>query len=609
MGAGSRQSSGENQSLFAFDQCQAYQLPNGSFLVRNPRNGEHGMLTAAVLSAMDDCGVFRTMDQHVEHLHGSNPHLKGQAADIRKVLESVRKDGLTIDAAEVCANLQVNKAAVPQTDIPVVAILTWERPEALERLLDSICANSEIARVGSCYVIDDSRRGENIARNEAIVESRKADGWSSLVYLGAGQMSDILEKLLVQLPGHERGIRYLFDRAKWAEYLSAGVARNYALLVSMGKRLIMFDDDSISDVYERESVEPGIGLGNVQREVDFFNGPADWQRYRAQADHDPVKRHAQCLGMNLGDALGVLKLDSVKESDLSGSRPESVASICKDSPVLVSGCGYIGDPGTATNRWLAKVSATTRHRLLSSDDKLKTALTARQVWLGRERLQVMTRFNMSPVTGVDNRVSLPPYVPVFRGQDAQFGEMLEFIFPGSVCLDHPWAVQHVPLEDRRWKLEETDFFFNKEFPFFFDNYIQWQNNFCFADDPAARMAHLGRAFIELAGRPRHSIIELYKDTCIDSQARHMQTLSRTLSDSEGTPELWRRLIDEAIAQAGNDIMQLMSDEGLAGYPDHLADDELLDFWREFWGDLGTSLLAWPEIRQAAPLVMDQCDIG
>ena len=57
---------------------------------------------------------------------------------------------------------------------------------------------------------------------------------------------------------------------------------------------------------------------------------------------------------------------------------------------------------------------------------------------------------LSQMTGVDNRELLPPYFPLFRNEDFLFGENLQFLHPNSLMVDFPWALPHLPLEERQW---------------------------------------------------------------------------------------------------------------------------------------------------------------
>jgi hypothetical protein len=234
---------------------------------------------------------------------------------------------------------------------------------------------------------------------------------------------------------------------------------------------------------------------------------------------------------------------------------------------------------------------------------LEIALTKRQAWLGREHYQVQPRFNMSPVCGVDNRKCLPPYFPVFRGQDAWFGKMVELIYPKSVCLEFPWVVKHIPSENRRWDIADTDFYLEDLFPMFFEYYLDWQKNLCSVEGPRNRMVFLANAVRDLANRSRESLVELHKDSSIGMQTKHMQKLIDVLADSQEAPDLWRKLLEEAINKASSDILQLMGEVNPEAFPGGLEFDELIDFWRAAWNDCAAAIEAWEEIRLVAPLVI------
>src|SRR5687768_5719305 len=54
----------------------------------------------------------------------------------------------------------------------------------------------------------------------------------------------------------------------------------------------------------------------------------------------------------------------------------------------------------------------------------------------------------------DNRVILPPFFPLFRGQDLTFGQLLRLAMPSALIAHLPYAVRHIPMEPRRARLEE-----------------------------------------------------------------------------------------------------------------------------------------------------------
>jgi hypothetical protein len=55
---------------------------------------------------------------------------------------------------------------------------------------------------------------------------------------------------------------------------------------------------------------------------------------------------------------------------------------------------------------------------------------------------------MSQATGLDNSHLLPPYFPVFRGEDYLFASLVVCLHPDAAVLDFNWSIPHLPLEQR-----------------------------------------------------------------------------------------------------------------------------------------------------------------
>ncbi len=130
----------------AFDLCQAYPASGGNLLLHNTRNGKRAMVKPEVYAALLHCRQFRTLDQHAAAIIELNPAMQGQQSDIRNVLLNMLRSGMMLSAKNASDNLKQtveNNTDQQRNTTPVVAILTWERPQALERLLESVAANCD----------------------------------------------------------------------------------------------------------------------------------------------------------------------------------------------------------------------------------------------------------------------------------------------------------------------------------------------------------------------------------------------------------------------------------------------------------------------------------
>ena len=166
----------DTEDLIALDACKVYRLPQDRLLVRNARTGNSTTIRADVFSALTLCEAFRTPDEHVAELvkrMGAPPDQVGQ---IRKVINDSLDRGLLVSSTDICQALTAGKVSEGDTGsgdlgAAVVVVITWERPAALERLLDSIHDNADPDNFHHLYVVDDSRKSENIARNQDVMSA------------------------------------------------------------------------------------------------------------------------------------------------------------------------------------------------------------------------------------------------------------------------------------------------------------------------------------------------------------------------------------------------------------------------------------------------------
>jgi hypothetical protein len=572
----------------AFDVCKAYPLPGGELLLHNPHNKKRALVKPEVYASLLRCDQFKTLDQHVAKIIELNPGMQGQQADIRKVFETMLESGMMVSAKEISNKFKSKNSIPVRNDAasPVVAIVTWERPEALERLLTSIATNCETRKIQRLYVVDDSRKPENINKNKKLVEIFSSRVDASLFYFGQDEQKALLDGLADRLPEYQNAIRFLADQSRWRNHWTSGLARNFALLLSCGRRLVVMDDDTLCDVYNPRRPKPDISFSDEPREADFFSREQDWEPRHQSINPDPVTRHMQCLGLSFSEALEVLGQNHLKPSGFANATTRISNDLHSDSPILVTECGSLGCPGTGRNTWLPEMAPESLKRMLASKPATKNALSSRLVWSGRNNPHFAPRPNMSAITGFDNRKLLPPYFPIMRGEDRLFGYMLDFIYPDAVSLDYPWAVPHLPIPKREWQKKDLDFSPNHSFPRFFFEKVMDQKPLCLATSPTERLKALSAWFDGMAAASAESLEKMYRDT-------RLHTISLQLKEKDGIEQL-----TAAMARA--------SDENFPtkGLPQTMEGSELIAFWKEVWAEYATALNAWPKIRQAAAEIVD-----
>jgi len=592
----------------AFDLCQAYPLPGGNLLLHNTRNGQRAMVKPEVYASLLRCRQFKTLDQHTATIIELNPGMQGQQDDIRKVLKSMLDNGIMLSAKSACDRLKQkaeNKELERGTGAPVVAILTWERPQALERLLESIAANCDTEKLHRLYVIDDSRKPENISQNQALTDQFASRLAVPIECFGRAEQQSLLTKLVNQLPEHEYAIHFLADPSRWKDHWTSGLSRNLALLLSCGRRLVMIDDDVVCDLYNPPRQKPDIAFSDDPREAAFFGNEQEWAFLRQEMNPDPINRHMQCLGLTVSGALEVLGENHLKPAGFTNATALQLSELSPESVVMVTECGSLGCPGTSNNTWLPDMAPSSLKQMLASAKSTTDALSTRQVWSGRNHPHFAPHSNMSPITGFDNREMLPPYLPIMRGEDRLFGYMLDIIFPTSVTLDYPWAIPHLPIPGRQWLDKDLDFKPADSFPRFFIEKIVEYKSSCESTSPLDRLSSLSTWFNDMAGASVDSLTSMYRDSRLRSNAERLQHLSTLLETTETTPVNWQNYLRNGISQLDIDLDRASRpDFKVKGLPADMESDELISFWKSIWGDFATVLKAWPEIRDAAEKVIN-----
>jgi hypothetical protein len=365
------------------------------------------------------------------------------------------------------------------------------------------------------------------------------------------------------------------------------------------------DDDVVCDVYDPPRPRAGITISDIPRETDFFKTEQDWAYLHQPINPDPVDRHVKCLGLSLSEALKQLGENHLKPSGLEGATALQVNEIRSDSPVLLTECGSLGCPGTNRNTGLPFMAPDSLRKMLASREKTTLSLTSRKVWRGRNQPHFALRPNMSPITGLDNRQMLPPYLPIMRGEDRLFGNMLDILFPAGVTLDYPWAVPHLPIPDREWCNKDLEFKSAGSYPVFFtEKLIELKSN-CHAALPTDRLSALSAWFEDMACTSDKHLAAMYRESRLNNDSEILQRLNDLLAESEAGPVDWQNYLRNGIRQLNVD-MDLASREDfpVEGSPGSLKGEELIGFWKDTWSGFASALNAWPKIRAAATEILE-----
>lgn len=583
--------------LYAFAECELVDLQNGGVLLINKYGDGQLMAAPAVAQAMRSCRVYRSIEEHVEVLTTTIPQLAGQHDDVRSVLQMVEDAGLLVSAESACERLNAEVEAPLDLPPTRVFIITCDRPQAVERLLESMLHAGNLTRHEELFLIDDSRDPANSQKNRELAENFNFTCPRNMHYVGATEQKLFMDKLIAELPDQEAGIRFLIDRGRWGEQKTYGLARNLCLLLSIDRRAIVLDDDVICAAVESPHKTGGLHFGDKAREVDFYSSEQDILSRTTRADFDPLSGHAQCLGLNIGQAMAKLTGEPITPAMLHGASSAYLSQWTAESPVLVTQTGSIGDPGTHGTEWIYTIDADSARRLSQHPDGLEGALSNRHYWMGQRQPMFAKMGVISQMTGLDNSRLLPPYFPVFRGEDYLFGAMTEYIHPQSAVLEYDWSVPHFPLDQRIGSKSPAPI--DAKGKINPSKYITDRTRYESGVQSGTRLENLAVLAKELSEMTDRGLLTLFRSEVAEAQGTEFTRLSAYLQDGSIRPPAWQDWLQQSVNNIGASMQSPAKILDIEPLPDSYTEQSALEEFRSLVGMYASALQAWESIRKAA----------
>mgnify|MGYP000090568967 FL=1 len=579
--------------LYAFANCELIPVDNAMTLVINRDNGRQQMIAPQVVEALKTCTLFRSLDDHADFLARSRPELKGNRALAMQALEQVRDAGLLLAAGTIRERLaQAEERPLAPTR---AFIITCDRPEAVERLLESMLRIGSLARHDALYLVDDSRDPANQAANRDAVERFNLRSAKDMHYFGAAEQAALLDGLVRTLPEHEAGIRFLIDPTRWEGRKTYGRSRTLCLLLSIGYRAIVMDDDILC-----EAVLPPIpGDDKVsfsgERKAAFFPDRETLMAARRPADEDPLSGHARCLGQALSKALASINGAAIDEAQFGDCNAAMLNVLDPAAPILVTQCGAWGDPGTGSVHWVTHLGEDSIERLVNAPQGMTAALENRSSWLGCAQPTLHKMAFMSQMTGLDNSHFLPPYFPAFRGEDLLFGTMIEAMYHRGALVEYPWAVPHLPLENRTRSIREP--MAGAGGIGLFARYLTSRIDYEDASNPAGRLQHMAEDARRMAARADADLLLDYRRELGKSQAESLAGLRAQLARAQELPSLnWQGYLSRGVEEVTAALQRTHSPTEILGAPRDATEEGLVAEFRELAVAWAAALEAWPAVR-------------
>ncbi len=572
------------------DSCLAYDpVSSGSLSI-------HGTL-AALLPRI---ATFRTFEEHAREAAKSGWG-GGDASLARDALRELAAMGLVVTGDEIVRQIARQRGDEPEP----ISVLVWptkDREELLLRSVKSFIGNARAYGRSPLYcVLNDSA---SVSREPALLGALARishETGSPFRYAGMNEKAAFIGKLSERLA--PEGCPPDVIRFALSDFLRCGPTyganRNASFLSTAGRMVFSVDDDIVCAPAPAPVMERGMALVEIPDPAEhyFYNSRDELLKAVALRDTDILAVHEELLGrtvasiMNDENTTGDIRLDM-------GGGPFLESLLTGPVRVAATMGGSYGDSGTGTPRALLIMTGASRERLTASENAY------RESFRSRELVQVFTRTSISPApyfqtmnVGLDNRVILPPAIPVLRGEDYIFANTIRICMRNHVLGFPPWALAHFPGETRAFTENAAilpALFFSEQAFIAIHSFTPSPG----MDAPRDRMQALGTHLRSIASMDGADYESFIKSRWIAQAGYRIGLMENSLMEYGHQPSFWARDLERAIKS-----MEEFALKGEASVPSDLLQgrtpSEARALGKKILGMYGELLYWWPLIYDTA----------
>jgi hypothetical protein len=394
-------------------------------------------IETSMFRALQYCEGYRNIEEHARAI------AQGTLAGIRngrRLAATLAECGFLRPEETRCG--EQSDVASSSPGISTVVVFTRNSPELLARCLDSFCANVAVRnRAPRILVLDSSSDASAVARGMEIVQSLRRSYQNDVIFVDASEKSRIRERLIAN---GAASVVTDFGLVESVPGSSTGASRNFALLLTAGENILMLDDDVICAPRRlQNSSEDSVVFGGHEdpRVIRFFETRAAAVASSHPSTTDLLSAHERVLGWHIG----ALFAKHPGQAEARGACPDLLMAGNGRTGARVrwSITGIVGDAAIYCpfKRLFRKRQGI--EQFVESQNVFDIALSSREVVHVAER-PVITHgsFCMTYALGIDNRTTVPPFMPLWRNQDGVFGLTWQASSTNVFTAHVPLAVIH-----------------------------------------------------------------------------------------------------------------------------------------------------------------------
>jgi hypothetical protein len=552
-------------------------------------------------------GVRRAVRVLLSTLRAAVDHRAPSRADeisvrsFERQFERLATLGVFIARTEVLDRLHSKADKPEQNDSPidVVAVPTADRPSTLDRCLRSYIDHAAHPQPDYLVVDDssDDSAAAQLLRNARSVWTARG---TSVAYVGRREKQAIISNL-VRETGADRALIEFAVCGDRRLGFAAGGNRNAILLHTAGRRVLTVDDDTVCKPSVAKAMEKADGVVvdssfNPRWVRTFVDRSAAFASVSSE-EVDVVKAHADILGRSVGRCL---LSRSSEAGTFDGANELALTDLCHGrGRVLWSTNGVVGHSGAHIPSRVFEALPQGERRIRRSERWFAAAVESQAVTAQVRRTTLSNGAYCSTMfLGLENTVTLPPFMPVLRGEDVLFGRVLRRCRKEAYSADLPFVLPHDPPSRRPIPLQELLVHGGVEFCYLLGDLLD-RVELGVDVTPTKRMRWLGRHLVELGTIAEAEFSEVCRLAFLRRVTAHMQRAEQGLvSSGRHGPRFWIEAVHDHL-----DVLQATLSEEHSWVPFDLlagrSPQAAVGLMRGLVRRFGELLILWPTIWEAA----------
>jgi len=560
------------------------------------------------LRLLDSCRKFRTLEDHLLDLNDKFGLGQLQLPAIKKALSEFAEKGMFVSYDTVISGLsQVSPQPEEDGRVTSLGIITRNRISRLETALRSYIENCKGYDRDNTYLIfDDSPDFKVRDQCRSMLRSLKRRYQVNLRYGGLEEKVKFARALSGDYDFPQDIVEFATLDPEGVG-LSIGANRNAMLLDAVGELLFSADDDTVCRIAPHPEAKDTLTFFSEAIPADLWNFPdrESALKFAGPVEEDFLAPHEKTLGKSLeslalaAEGRGELKIhnylcDHLLSSLLSGQ-----------GKIITTFNGVLGDSGMRSSlQYLIWGEGPNLSRLVQSESYYHTVKSSREVLRVAPCMSIVHgKECMAGFIGLDNRMVLPPFLPVCRGEDSVFGVLLNKCYDNCYSCYLPRALLHAPTERR-----PIQDFLTSVNRIFASNIFAWLIlSFPLTVgrySPQDNLRRLGAYLIELGALPLAEFEEFLRLLAWQAAGQMISVLESRLNTYKNAPRFWGRDLEKYI----DAIKNRAPDE------DYIVPSDLAERGGPFGARLlsqrlvfkfGRLLTLWPDFVEAAKRLRDQ----